>query len=304
MTNTFVEPDSTKKLIVIGGATASGKTELSIEIAQKLNCSIISADSRQFYKEMTIGTAKPSKTETKRVPHYFIDSHSLSNPINAGQYGKEAFEKLSDLFNESNFIVLVGGSGLYLEALINGIDDIPGNSTIRNKLNLELEEKGLAFLQDQLLKKDPTYYKSVDLNNPIRIIRALEVIEITNKTYSSLRKRKIRINNFETHIFVINHPRDLLYKRINKRVDKMITTGLIEEVKKLQTYKNEAVLKTVGYQEIFTYLEGSNSIEAAIELIKRNSRRYAKRQITWFKRFPNAIWGSSTEILKHIEKII
>lgn len=289
-----------KHLIIIAGPTASGKTGLSVELAKHFNCSIVSADSRQFYKEMSIGTAKPSKEEMQGIPHYFVDSHSIASPLNAGQYAEEAEKVLTKLFKESNFVVLVGGSGLFIKALIDGIDDLPGDPLIRSKWSNLFEAEGLIPLQNALKEKDPEYYRQVDKGNAIRLIRALEVIEITGKEYSLLRKGTKKINPFQSHYYIVNHDRELLYNRINQRVDEMIAQGLEEEARSLFSQRANPVLNTVGYKEFFDYLSKVTSKERAIEQIKQNSRRYAKRQITWFKQIDNAVWGIPDELQEKI----
>lgn len=291
-----------KKLIVIAGPTASGKTKLSVGLAKQFDCPIISADSRQFYKEMTIGTAKPSTEEMDGVTHYFINSHSISNPLTAGQYENEAIEFIDSLFQKHDYLVLVGGSGMFNDAVVFGTDRIPHSKEIRNKWNSLFEKHGLPYLQTELQAKDPEYYNIVDIKNPVRLIRALEVIELTNSKYSELRKNTTQ-RNFETAYFVIDHPRDILYQRINERVDEMIRKGLIEEVKELIFYRDFQALNTVGYKEIFEYLDGEITKDRAIELIKKNTRNYAKRQITWFKRVKTAIWIKFSTIPSMIDVI-
>lgn len=276
-----------KKLIVIAGPTASGKTKLSVGLAKQFECPIISADSRQFYKEMTIGTAKPSEDEMGSVRHYFVNSHSVKNPLTAGQFETEVAELLEQLFQTNNQVILVGGSGMFIDAVVFGTDKIPHSKEIRHKWNDLFKKNGLPYLQDELKTKDPEFYAKVDIKNPVRLIRALEVIELTNKKYSELRQNNAQ-RSFDTFYFVINHPREILYERINKRVEQMIDNGLIDEVRGLIEYKNTQPLNTVGYKEIFEHLNGSITQERAIELIKKNTRNYAKRQITWFKRVKNA----------------
>lgn len=285
-----------KHLIVIAGPTASGKTGLSVSLAKHFNCSVVSADSRQFYKEMNIGTAKPSEDEMQGVPHYFVDSHSIEAPLNAGQFAREAEKVLSDLFLESNFVILVGGSGLFIKALIDGIDDLPGDDAIRSKWNAVYEKEGLSPLQMELEEKDPVYFNEVDKNNALRLIRALEVIELTGQTFSSVRKGEKKRNSFQTHYFMVNHNREKLYERINYRVDLMMKNGLEEEAKQLLSQRQHQALNTVGYKELFDLFLGLTSKEEAIAQIKQNSRRYAKRQITWFKQLENATWGTPEEL--------
>jgi tRNA dimethylallyltransferase len=272
-----------KNLIVIAGPTAVGKTALSIELAKFYSCPIISADSRQFYKEMSIGTAKPTKEEMQDVPHYFIDNISIHDTYNVGQFEREAIECIDNLFKDHEQLILVGGSGLYINAILNGVDEfeeIP--SHIREQLIKDYEEKGLTFLQEQLKLKDEVYYNQIDLNNPQRIMRALEVCIHNNKPYSSFRTKEKKQRPFDSINILINTDREALYNRINKRVDIMMQNGLLEEVKSLYPFKHLNALNTVGYKELFDFIDGKCALEDAVNLIKQNSRRYAKRQLTWF----------------------
>ncbi len=292
-----------KELIVIGGPTASGKTALSIALAKKWNTVIISADSRQFYKEMTIGTAKPTADEMENIPHYFINSHSITDEVNAARFANEASELLSTLFQQHEKIILVGGSGMFIDALCFGLDDIPHDSQQQQQLEKELELYGLAPLLEELQEKDPDFYNQVDKSNPVRIIRALEVIRATNRPFSSFRKGEKKQHDFSIRYFVMNVPREILYDRINRRVDVMVENGLEQEAKNLVAHKHLKPLATVGYSEWFRYLEGEFDRSTCIELIKQNSRRYAKRQVTWFKRNPDAIWipyGTSAEMTQFV----
>lgn len=270
-------------LIVIAGPTAVGKTALSIQLAKHLDCPVISADSRQFFKEMSIGTAKPTAPEMQGVPHFFIDNLSITDNYNAGQFEKDVMALLEELFKEHQFVILTGGSGLYINAVLNGVDEfeeIP--ESIRQQLNADYEENGIITLQEKLKILDPDYYTKVDLNNPQRLIRALEVCIHTGKPYSAFRKKEKKQRPFETINLLINTNRDELYKRINQRVDAMMQQGLLQEVKNLYPLKHLNALNTVGYKELFDHLDGKTSLNQAIELIKQNTRRYAKRQLTWF----------------------
>ena len=272
-----------KNLIIIAGPTAVGKTAFSIELAKFYKCPIISADSRQFYKEMSIGTAKPTTEEMQDVPHYFIDNISIHDTYNVGQFEREAIECIETLFKDHEQLILVGGSGLYINAILNGVDEfeeIP--SHIREQLIKDYEEKGLTYLQEELKQKDEVYYNQVDLNNPQRIIRALEVCIHNDKPYSSFRTKEKKQRPFDTINILINTEREALYARINKRVDIMIQNGLLEEVKFLYPYKHLNALNTVGYKELFDFIDNKCTLEEAVNLIKQNSRRYAKRQLTWF----------------------
>jgi tRNA dimethylallyltransferase len=272
-----------RTLIIIAGPTAVGKTALSIELAKVYACPVISADSRQFYKEMIIGTAKPSSEEMQGVKHYFIDNISIHDTYNIGQYERDAIELIESLFKEHQTLILVGGSGLYINAILNGVDEfeeIPAE--IREQLIKEYNEKGLTYLQEELKKRDEVYYNQVDLNNPQRIMRALDVCIHNNTPYSSFRKKEKKERSFDTINLLINTEREVLYQRINKRVDVMMNQGLLEEVKSLYPNKHLNALNTVGYKELFDFMDGKITFEEAVNLIKQNSRRYAKRQLTWF----------------------
>ncbi len=293
-----------KKLIVIEGPTASGKTALGVELAKYFNTVIISADSRQFYKELEIGTAKPTLEEQQGIKHYFIDSHSLEDEVSSGRYANEVDELLQDLFLVHDIVLMVGGSGMFIDAVCIGLDQIPSSQVIRSDLNKEFEEKGIEPLLTELRKKDVTFFESVDKSNPVRIIRALEAIRSSGKTMTELRTQTVKKHNFEIRRFVINHPRKHLYERINSRVDQMIKNGLLDEVKSVYNRKGINTLKTVGYSEMFSYLDGEITIERAVELIKQNTRRYAKRQLTWFRRHPNATWLESTSLEKMFSEVI
>lgn len=279
-----------KELIVIGGPTASGKTALSVALAKKWNTVVLSADSRQFYKEMSIGTAKPTSEEMQGIPHYFIDSHSVEDEVNAARFANEAEILLTDLFQQYDRIILTGGSGMFIDALCYGLDDIPHDQHIQQQLNQIFDQQGLEPLLQELQEKDPEFYAVVDRNNPVRVIRALEAIRITGLSYSSLRKGEKKQQNYTIRYFVIDVPRDALYERINLRVDQMIEKGLETEAKALLPHRQLKPLATVGYSEWFRYFDGEIDRETCIGLIKQNSRRYAKRQITWFKRNEEAVW--------------
>lgn len=270
-------------LIIIAGPTAVGKTALSIQLAKHYMCPVISADSRQFYKEMSIGTAKPSIEEMEGIAHYFIDNKSIDDVYNIGEYEKEAIELIEKLFLEHDTLILVGGSGLYINAILNGLDEFEEIPTIiRENLIKQYNEKGLSFLQEELKQKDFKYYEEVDTNNPQRMMRALEVCIFKGKPFSEYRTKVKKTRNFNSIPILINTSRAILYDRINKRVDEMISSGLVEEVKSLHNKNQLNALNTVGYKELFSYLENKISLQEAINLIKQNSRRYAKRQLTWF----------------------
>lgn len=273
-------------------------------MAKKINTIILSADSRQFYKETSIGTAKPSLEEQDGIKHHFIHSHSIHQPITSAQFEKEALAILETEFQLHETIILVGGSGLFIDALCHGLDDVPHDENIKNQLNIEFESQGLSPLLVELEAKDPLFYAKVDLKNPVRIIRALEVIRITNKPFSSFHAFQSKKRPFEFQKFVIDLPRELLYDRINKRVDVMMENGLFQEVQELIEWQNLPALNTVGYSELFDYFNNKITLDEAIELIKRNSRRYAKRQLTWFRRDEKAIWIQDLTTEKQLQEII
>jgi len=280
-----------KTLIVIAGPTASGKTAAAIQLAKYYNTVIVSADSRQFYREMSIGTAKPTDDELAAIPHYFINSLSITETYTAGDYETQCLALLTDLFKTHDKVILVGGSGLFIKAVCEGFDKFPdADPAVREELNRELSEQGIAGLQEKLKIADPEYYNQVDLNNPQRIIRALEVFAASGKPFSSYRKSSTNNHPFRIIKLGLNLPREILYQRINQRVDDMIRQGLIEEVKSLLSYRHLNALNTVGYSELFDYFEGKTSLETAIDLIKQNTRRFAKRQMTWFGKDKEIKW--------------
>lgn len=279
-----------QQLIVIEGPTASGKTALSVALAKALNTVVLSADSRQFYRELSIGTAKPSPEEMEDIPHYFIDSHSISTPVSAAQYEAEAMELIRGELVHYPQLILAGGSGMFIDALCVGLDPIPADPSVQEVLREELRQNGLKPLLHELEKNDPEFYRQVDQQNPMRILRALEVIRLTGIPFSTWRKNALPARPFEVIRFVIDHPREVLYERINLRVDQMIANGLIEEVKRVAAFRDHTALQTVGYKEVFDYLDGTIDLETSISKIKQHTRNYAKRQLTWFKRHPEAIW--------------
>ena len=277
--------NSEKVIILIQGPTGIGKTSLSIKLANHFNTEIISCDSRQFYKELKIGTSPPSIEELQKIKHHFIQNISINDSYNVSKFEIDANKKINELFKIYNKIIVVGGSGLYANALCNGIDDIPAISeNTRDKIQELYQNKGIEYLRNILYKKDKMYFNCVDLQNPRRIIRALEVIYETNKKFSYFRKNTTKKRDYKIIKIGLKIDRDSLYERINKRVDLMIKLGLINEVKSLMKHKNKNALKTIGYNEIFDHIEGKLSLDKAIEEIKKNSRRFAKRQITWLKR--------------------
>lgn len=280
-----------KTLVCIVGPTAVGKTSMAIDFANAYQTEIISADSRQFYKEMNIGTAKPNAEELAAAPHHFIDSHSISQDYSAGDFEVDALKLLEQLFEKHNIVILTGGSGLFVNAVCYGLDKLPKPAAgVRETLTRTYESEGVTYLQERLKEVDPEYYNEVDHGNPQRMIRALEVFETTGLAFSKWRKKDLELRNFNILPIGLHMDRELLYERINKRVDNMIRNGLLDEVKKLLPYREKGPLQSVGYSELFDYLDGTISLERAIELIKRNSRRYAKRQLTWFKKMPEIEW--------------
>ena len=289
-----------KNLILIVGPTAVGKTALSVLLAKHYNTEIISADSRQFYKELEIGTAKPSAEELAAVKHHLINSNSYKDLVDAGTYERLALEILAELFQKNDIVIAVGGSGLYIQALCEGLDPVDLRD---DELRVELSKYSTEELQEKLKQLDPEYFEIVDQQNPQRLMRAIEVITLTGKTYTSLRTGKKKDRSFNIIKIGLNDDRAVLYDRINKRVDKMIENGLEEEAKTFYPFKNEYTLQTVGYTEWFDYFDGKHSKVDAIELIKRNSRRYAKRQLTWFNRDQDITWFTVQDLPKIIEHI-
>lgn len=294
---------STKKLIIIAGPTAVGKTALSIKLAQHFGCPILSFDSRQFYAEMSIGTAKPTPEELSQAEHHFVGSHTIEERYTAGMFETDALKKLDEIFQTHDYCIAVGGSGLYIDALAFGIDDIPADEGIREALQKRWQKEGLEVLQQEVLEIDPEFYHESDMMNPRRVVRALEVFQITGKKYSDLRQRTPKPRNFEMHWIGLNLERPELFERINLRVDLMMEAGLEEEVRSLFPKREKKALKTVGYRELFDYFEGIHDKERAVELIKRNTRIYAKRQITWFKKNKLVNWYRPEEVSKIIEEI-
>ncbi|MBK9557889.1 MAG: tRNA (adenosine(37)-N6)-dimethylallyltransferase MiaA [Bacteroidetes bacterium] len=293
---------SNKTLITIAGPTASGKTALAIELAKKWNTVIISADARQFYTEMSIGTAKPSAEELAAAPHYFINNLSVQQPYDVGKYAAEVLELLDTLFQQHDKIILCGGSGLFIKAVTDGLDDLPETlPEIREQVQLVYEQNGLLWLQDTIQLKDPEYFQVVDIHNPKRLLRALEVITQTGNTLSSYHKKVQQPRNFSNIKICLDLDRKVLYERINERVNIMIKNGLADEVKTLIPYRDVNALQTVGYTEMFEYFDGKITLQRAIELIQQHTRNYAKRQLTWFRRDPSFIWCKPelSEIEKH-----
>ncbi len=291
-----------KSIITIVGPTGIGKTDLSIFLAKSLKSEIISADSRQFFKEIPIGTAAPSKNELNQIKHHFIHNKSIKENYSVGEFEMEALSKIKTLHEKYNTLIVVGGSGLYINSIIYGLDDFPKiDSKIRMELNKDLKDNGIEFLQNELKNNDVLSYSKIDIKNPHRVIRALEIFRGTGSKYSSFinnskkQKREFKIINIG-----ITADRKIIYDRINKRVDKMIENGLIKEAQMVYKYKDLNALKTVGYKELFEYLSGKCTLDKAIDEIKKNTRRFAKRQITWFKKQENTTWFDYKEPYKNV----
>lgn len=293
-----------KTVVIVAGPTAVGKTAVAITLAKYFHTSIISADSRQCFKELVIGVARPSIEELQQVPHYFIASHSIQEEVNAVSFEKYALQKVNELFADHDVVIMTGGTGLYIKAFCEGLDEIPPvDPNIRAKITKEYEEKGLSWLQQQVQEKDPAFYAAGEIQNPQRIMRALEVMESTGQSILSFRKKEKADRGFNIIKIGLELPKEELIKNINHRVEVMISTGLVEEVKTLKPYQQLNALQTVGYTEIFDYLDHIASLEAAIERIKINTRQYAKRQMTWFKKDNDIQWFSPVEIQSMIEFI-
>ena len=294
-------------LISIVGPTAIGKTALSIKLAQHFKADIISADSRQFFKEMQIGTAAPSSEELQTVTHHFIHHKSIQDDYNVGSFEKDALLKLDTLFKTNNMVIMVGGSGLYVDAVTKGLDDFPEiDNAFREQLNHDLKTKGLPYLQEQLKSLDIESYNTIAIDNPHRVIRALEICIGTGKPYASFLNKDKSNRSFKTISIGLMAERTIIYDRINQRVDKMIENGLLEEAKTLYPYKLLNALNTVGYKELFNYFDGIWTLDFAISEIKKNTRRFAKRQLTWFRKDASILWfdyeSSIEQIISEINK--
>ncbi len=286
-----MKKNSEKTLIVLTGPTAVGKTDLSIQIAQMLGTHIISADSRQFYNDLKIGVATPSQNQLQIVKHYFIGHLSIGDYYNVSMFENQALKVLDSIFENSDFAIVTGGSGLYLDALCYGIDDLPDvNEEVRNELKLFYKDNGIQGLRLKLKSIDPEFYQEVDIANPNRMMRAIEVFLITGEKFSALRKKTSKKRNFKTKMIILERERTEIFNRINSRVDVMIQQGLIEEALSVIKFRNTNALNTVGYKEIYEWIDNKCSLVQAIEKIKTNTRRYAKRQITWFKKYADAKW--------------
>ncbi|HEX6847937.1 MAG TPA: tRNA (adenosine(37)-N6)-dimethylallyltransferase MiaA [Chitinophagaceae bacterium] len=298
----------TKTVIIVCGPTAVGKTSVAISIARHFQTEIISADSRQCYKELKIGVARPSDDELKEVAHHFIASHSINENINAAYFEKYALNKVNELFKKHDVVIMVGGTGLYIKAFCEGLDEIPStDESIRKKVIKEYEERGLQWLQEEVMKKDPEFYKVGEIQNPQRMTRALEVVESTGRSILSFRKNEKVRRDFKIIKIGLELSKDKLHANINSRVERMIREGLVEEVKSLLDHRDVNALQTVGYSEIFEHLDGKISLSAVVEEIKKNTRRYAKRQLTWFKKDKEINWvkaNQETEIISMVQKLV
>ncbi len=293
-----------KTLVCVVGPTAIGKTAVSIELAKVLATVVLSADSRQFYREMTIGTAKPNPSELAAVPHYFINSHTIVDDYSAGDFERDALALLGDLFLRRDTVLLVWGSGLFVDAVCRGLDHLPKPLPgVRERLNKLHEDNGIGHLQQLLKQTDPIYYDEVDIHNPQRIIRALEVYESTGVPFSHFRRQQAATRPFQIVKIGLNTDRERLYQRINARVDSMMEQGLLAEVRSLLPHRNRPPLQTVGYVELFDYLDGKSTLEQAVSNIKQNTRRYAKRQLTWFKKDKETHWFEPEDVESIIDVV-
>lgn len=293
-------------IIVIQGPTASGKTGVGVKLAQILKAEIISADSRQFYREMGIGTAKPDALEMQGIPHHFVNSLSIHDPYSAGDFERDALNLIKDLHHKQVLPIVVGGSGLYIKALLEGLDDLPSDPELRASLNALFAEKGIEPLQEKLKALDPEYFTSIDHFNPVRLIRAIELVSSSGKPMSELHKGLRSERPFRAIKIGLELPRPELYARINSRVDEMIGRGLVDEARKLYPLRHLQALQTVGYSELFAHFDGVLGLEEAKDLIKRNSRRYAKRQLTWLRKDEEITWFHPSDLpgmLKMIQGI-
>lgn len=292
-------------LIVVLGPTGVGKSDVSIQLAQYFCSEIISADSRQFFRELRIGTAVPSSEDLSAVPHHFIQTKSIHDYYNVSEYETEALQLINRLFQNKNPLILAGGSMLYVDTICKGIDDIPTvDPEVRDEVIRWYEENGMEALRDRLLNVDPEYYRIADLNNPKRLLHAVEIHQMTGKPFSSFRKNTVKQRPFHILKIGINQERELLYKRINQRVERMMEAGLLDEAKSVYAYRKLNSLNTVGYKELFAFLDGTCLLEDAVDLIKRNSRKYARKQLTWFRRDQEIKWFEPEqipEIIKYVE---
>lgn len=289
---------SEKHLIVIAGPTASGKTSIAIDLAKRYNAEIISADSRQFYRETEIGTAKPSSKERDEARHHFVDHLSIHDDFSAGHFEQEVLAFLEKYFEKNDIVVMAGGSGMFIDAVCYGFDDVPRDLTIRAELNARLESEGLSPLLSELKSADPVHYEKMDRDNPQRVVRALEVFLATRKPFSSFHSDKKVQRNFKSHYYAIEMDRELLYERIDRRIMQMLAKGWLDEAKELYPHRHLNAMNTVGYKDLFRFLDGEFSWETCIDEIKKNTRRYAKRQETWLRRNKEVVWVKDVEDIK------
>jgi tRNA dimethylallyltransferase len=300
--------EASKYVLAVVGPTAVGKTELCVKLARRFGTEIVSADSRQFFRELTIGTAKPGAAEQGGIPHHFVDSHGIAETYNAGAFERDALAKLAELFTRASVAILTGGSGLYIRLVTEGMDEMPpADPEVRAQLNETFQREGLAPLLTQLDQLDPAYAATVDRANPQRVMRALEVCLSTGQPYSAFRQGKKADRPFRTVKIGLNRDRAELYDRIDRRMDAMLAAGLVEEVRSLSPYRHHNALQTVGYSEVFGYLDGAYDYAEMVRLLKRNSRRYAKRQLTWFTRDPDIRWFHPDDyeaIVQYAETVI
>lgn len=297
-----------KTVIVVAGPTAVGKTSVAIQLAKHFHTGIISADSRQCYKELNIGVARPSEEELKEIPHHFIASHSITEEINAAGFAEYALQKVNELVTKNDVLIMVGGTGLYIKAFCEGLSSMPEiDPAVRKRVIAEYEEKGLPWLQGQIREKDPAFFEKGEIQNPQRAMRALEMIESTGKSILSFRKGEKAIRDFNIVKIGLQLPKEELHNNINLRVDTMMEAGLLNEVKSLLSHRHLNALQTVGYAELFKYLERGSSLEKAIEEIKTHTRQYAKRQLTWFRRDKEITWFEPhqlDEIISLVEELL
>lgn len=294
---------NSKHLVVVAGPTASGKTSLAIKLAQEFSTEIISCDSRQLYREMSIGTAKPSQEELSAVKHHFIDHISIHDPYDAGMFEKEANELLDDLFKTKDVVIMAGGTGLFIRAVVEGLDELPERSEeLRAKWQGIFESQGIEPLQEELKRLDPEKFENMDQSNPQRLMRAIEICTLSGQTHTEIQTAKAKNRPYNTIGLALDVPREKLYERINTRVDQMVKDGLLGEAKSLYKHKNINALKTVGYTELFEHFDGKMSREEAIDKIKQHSRNYAKRQITWFKKM-NLFWVEPERVSEIVDYV-
>lgn len=287
---------SKPRIPVICGPTAAGKTSVGIKICKGFDGEVISADSRQFYREMSIGTAKPSKEEMAAIPHHFVDSHSISHPLTAGEFERQGEQKILEILDRRKFPVVVGGSGLFIRSLMEGLDELPSDKKLREELILQYEKYGLDSILLRLEKSDPEAKNQIDAKNQVRVMRAIELVELTEKPLVEIRNQTKREKPFESIWIGITPEREILYERIDQRVDEMIKAGLLDEAKNLIEFKEVDPLKTVGYRELFNQFEGAYDLDEAVRLIKRNTRHFAKRQLTWFRKIEGIKWFEPNQV--------